>query len=142
MIYLLDTNACIAIINGKPAQVREHFQAALNNGATICVPSVVVFELWYDVGKTQRQAQNSERLKTFLAGPIDLLDFNDADAQEAGMLRARLETAGTPIGAYDVLIAGQALRHQRTLVTANVKEFSRVQGLVFEDWAAGPTASH
>lgn len=52
----------------------------------------------------------------------------------AGMLRAELETAGRPIGAYDLLIAGQALRHNLTLVTANVREFSRVQNLLWQDW--------
>jgi len=51
------------------------------------------------------------------------------------MIRATLEKAGRPIGAYDLLIAGQAVRHKMTLVTANSKEFSRVKGLVWEDWA-------
>jgi tRNA(fMet)-specific endonuclease VapC len=142
MTHLLDTNACIAIINGKPATVRERFQAALGDGAVMAVPSIVAFELWYGVGKGTRQALNTERLQTFLAGPVDLLAFDEADAQAAGMLCARLEATGTPIGAYELLIAGQALRYQRTLVTANVKEFTRVPGLVFEDWAAEPAARH
>lgn len=62
------------------------------------------------------------------------LPFEEEDAQMAGMLRAELETAGRPIGAYDLLIAGQALRHNLTLVTANVREFSRVQNLLWQDW--------
>lgn len=135
MAYLLDTNACIALINGAPPSVRARLQQALEEDARIAVPSIVVFELWYGVGKSVRQEANTARLKTFLAGPIELLAFDDEDARIAGMVRAALEAAGTPIGAYDLLIAGQALRHKRTLITANVQEFSRVQGLSWEDWA-------
>ena len=72
---------------------------------------------------------NTNRLQTILAG------FEDEDARSAGTIRATLEKAGRPIGAYDLLIAGQALRQKMTLVTANSKEFSRVKGLVWEDWA-------
>lgn len=63
------------------------------------------------------------------------MDFNDEDARQAGRVRAALQTAGTPIGADDLLIAGQALRRGMTLVTANAGEFSRVPGLAWEDWA-------
>ena len=70
-----------------------------------------------------------------VAGPILLLPFDEEDARIAGSVRAALETSGKPIGAYDVLIAGQALKRQLTLVTANVSEFSRVKGLVWQDWA-------
>lgn len=139
---MLDTNACIAIINGRPAAVRERLQAAIGHGDAIAVPSVVVLELWYGAGKSQRQAQNAERLGIFLAGTIDVLDFDDDDARVAGMVRARMEAAGTPIGAYDLLIAAQALRRQWRLVTANVGEFSRVEGLDFEDWAASACIGH
>jgi tRNA(fMet)-specific endonuclease VapC len=72
-----------------------------------------------------KQEFNRKRLETFLAGPMLVLPFEDADAHVAGSVRAVLEAAGRPIGAYDLLMAGQALRHQSTLVTANVPEFSR-----------------
>ena len=61
--------------------------------------------------------------------------FDEEDARAAGTIRAQIEAAGRPIGAYDLLIAGQAVRHKATLVTANAKEFARVKGLVWEDWA-------
>jgi tRNA(fMet)-specific endonuclease VapC len=137
MSFLLDTNACIALINGAPPAVRTRFQQAAADGEALAVPSVVVFELWYGVGKSARQDANAARLRTFLAGPLELLALDDEDARIAGLLRATLETAGTPIGAYDLLIAAQALRHGMTLVTANVAEFARVAGLAWEDWA-GP----
>lgn len=135
MDYLLDTNACIALINGQPATVRARLHKATAGGDHVLVSSIAVFELWYGVGKSTRQEFNRKRLETFLAGPILVLPFEDADARVAGSVRAVLEAAGKAIGAYDVLITGQALRHQLTLVTANVSEFSRVKGLVWQDWA-------
>jgi tRNA(fMet)-specific endonuclease VapC len=134
MDYLLDTNACIALINGHPATVRARLQKVTAAGDHVLVSSIAVFELWYGVGKSTRQEFNRKRLETFLAGPILVLPFEDADGREAGSVRAGLESAGKPIGAYDVLMAGQALRHQLTLVTANVAEFSRVKGLSWQDW--------
>lgn len=136
MTYLLDTNACIALINGRQPSVRERLEQAMKAGDVIAVSSVVAFELWYGVAKSVRKEDNTERLAAFLAGPLDLLAFDEEDAQVTGEIRARLEVAGTPIGAYDVLIAGQALRRGLTLVTANVSEFSRIAGLGWEDWAA------
>jgi len=133
--YLLDTNACIAIINGTPAPVRSRLQKARTGRAEIFVSSIVAFELWYGVSKSSREELNTQRLATFLAGPIILLPFEHEDASSAGSVRAALEVSGKPIGAYDVLLAGQALQRQLTLVTANVSEFSRVKGLVWQDWA-------
>jgi tRNA(fMet)-specific endonuclease VapC len=133
--YVLDTNACIALINGRPAAVRTRFEDAIARGAEVNVSVVVVFELWYGVAKSAQQESNTGRLETFLAGPISLLSFDEEDARAAGKIRAAVEEVGRPIGAYDLLIAGQAVRHKLTLVTANGKEFARVRGLVWEDWA-------
>jgi tRNA(fMet)-specific endonuclease VapC len=135
--YLLDTNACIALINGKPASVRAQFQTAVAAGSQVFVPAMVAFELWYGVAKSSRPESNAQRVETFFAGPVTCLAFEDEDAKAAGSVSAALEVAGRPIGAYDVLIAGQALQRQMTLVTANVAEFSRVAGLVWQDWAKG-----
>jgi tRNA(fMet)-specific endonuclease VapC len=133
--YLLDTNVCIALINDQPATVRAQLQRTNSAGAHVLVSSIAVFELWYGVGKSARHEFNRKRLESFLSGPILVLPFEDADARAAGSVRAGLEAVGKPIGAYDVLIAGQALRHKLTLVTANVSEFSRVKGLIWQDWA-------
>lgn len=134
--YLLDTNACIALINGTQANVRRRFQRAAARDSVMLVSSIVVFELWYGVGKSQRKEANTQRLEAFLAGPLEWTPFDEDDARAAGNVRAELETAGTPIGAYDVLLAGQARRRGATLVTSNVREFGRVKGLKWEDWAA------
>jgi tRNA(fMet)-specific endonuclease VapC len=133
--YLLDTNACIALINGAPARVRARLNAVLQEKATVHVSSVVLFELWYGVHKSARQALNRQRLELFLSGPLAVLPFEDADAEFAGQIRSELERVGKPIGAYDVLIAGQCFRHDATLVTANSSEFRRVKSLRWEDWS-------
>jgi len=133
--YLLDTNACIALINGTPILVRSRFEKAASTNAPIFVSSVALYELWYGVFKSSREEFNSKRLQTFLAWPIIFLPFEDDDARSAGSIRATLEAAGKPIGAYDILIAGQALQRKLTLVTANISEFSRVKNLTWEDWA-------
>jgi tRNA(fMet)-specific endonuclease VapC len=134
--YLLDTNACIALINSHPEAVRSRLQKAMNSEALVFVSSVAVYELWYGVSKSSRQDFNRKRLETFLTGPLTVLPIDDEDARAAGMIRAALEIAGKPIDAYDTLMAGQAIRHQLTLVTTNVAEFSRVKGLAWENWAS------
>jgi tRNA(fMet)-specific endonuclease VapC len=134
--YLLDTNACIALINGTEMNVRRRFKRAVARKSVILLSSIVAFELWYGVAKSQRKDNNTQRLVTFLGGPLEWALFDEVDARAAGTVRAELETVGRPVGAYDVLLAGQARRHGATLVTSNTKEFARVQGLKWEDWAA------
>ena len=134
MNYLLDTNACIALINGKPPLVRAKFQKAADAGAQVFVSSMALFELWYGVAKSSRREFNKKRLETFLAGPIHPLPFEDVDAELTGAVRADLESVGKPIGAYDLLIAGQAMRNKLTLITANVSEFARIKALAWADW--------
>ena len=135
MTYLLDTNACIALINGKPSSVRVRLQEALDAGAQVLVSTVVAFELWYGVANSARPDANARRLETFFAGPVSLLPFEEDDARTAGRVRAAMEAADKPIGAYDLLIAGQALSRKLTLVTANAKEFRRIKDLLWDDWA-------
>ena len=133
--YLLDTNACIALINGTEIKVRRRFKRAVARESVILLSSIVAFELWYGVAKSQRKDSNTQRLETFLGGPLEWALFDEDDARAAGTVRAELETVGRPVGAYDVLLAGQARRRGATLVTSNTKEFARVQGLKWEDWA-------
>ena len=134
--YLLDTNACISLINGSEINVRRRLKRAVSRGSVILLSSIVAFELWYGVAKSRRKDSNTQRLETFLGGPLEWALFDEDDARAAGTVRAELETVGRPVGAYDVLLAGQARRHAATLVTSNTKEFARVQGLKWEDWAA------
>jgi tRNA(fMet)-specific endonuclease VapC len=108
---------------------------ALARGETIVVSSIVLFELSYGIAKSTRHEHNRAKLAQFTSGLIESLDFDSGDADEAGEIRAALERVGTPIGYYDVLIAGQARRRDALLVTANTREFTRVPGLKVEDWS-------
>ena len=135
MAYLLDTNTCIVMINGTSEAARKRFAKALESGKQIWVPSVSLHELWYGVAKSAKVDANTLRLKVFLGGAVRVLEFGAEDARFSGEIRNTLEWKGTPIGGYDVLIAGQALSRGLTLVTANTREFGRVKGLVWEDWA-------
>jgi tRNA(fMet)-specific endonuclease VapC len=135
--YLLDTNACIAVINGRSAAVRARLKWEINHNATIGVPSVALFELAYGVAKGVNLEGNRRRLADFLASGVELIDFGVDDARAAGDVRVMLERTGRPIGPYDILIAGQALARDLILVTANQREFGRVKGLRWEDWAEG-----
>ena len=138
MNYLLDTNAVIALLKNRPRSVRNRLRRIASGGTSIAVSTVVLYELWYGVARSQRRRENAERLRVFLSGNIDVAPFDEEDAVAAGDLRAALETAGTPIGPYDLLIAAQALRSGATLITADVSEFARVRGLERQDWTAEP----
>jgi tRNA(fMet)-specific endonuclease VapC len=135
-MYLLDTNVCIAIINGTPAEVGARFDAVVLGGIEVFVPLVCVFELSYGVEKSSHREFNARQVETLLGGTLRVLPFSERDATRAGKIRAVLERQGTPIGPYDTLIAGQALARGLVLVTHNVGEFSRVPGLKVEDWQA------
>ena len=132
-MILLDTNACIAALNGRPRQVGERVAAALVHRRRVSLSTIGLFELWYGVRKSVRAESNALALEAFLA-PLHVLTFDREDARIAGDIRAGLERNGNPIGPYDYLIAAQALRHDLTLITANQKEFTRVKGLKLENW--------
>ena len=128
MKYLLDANAVIAIFRGD-----ARFIARLKRHAPtdFAIPSIVAHELFYGAYRSQRVAENLARVE---AMQFEVLEFDREDARLAGQARAAMRVAGTPIGPYDVLIAGQALARDLTLVTHNVREFQRVAGLKMEDW--------
>ena len=129
----LDTNAVIAALKGGATPLVARCDRELPSGV-LAVPSIVLFELRFGIAKSTRAQENGARLTRFLRSPITVLHFDADDAAEAGVIRAALERAGTPIGPYDVLIAAQARRRGAILVMANTREFARVPGLVLQDW--------
>jgi tRNA(fMet)-specific endonuclease VapC len=132
--YLLDTNVCIALINGTAPRIRARSEQAARRGESLATSSIVAHELWYGVSKSGRVVQNANRLTVFLQRAVSILDYSAEDAQAAGEIRADLERKGKRIGEYDTLIAGQAFSRNLILVTANTREFNRVKGLLVEDW--------
>lgn len=136
MNYLLATNVVIALLKDQPPSVRVRLRDVVTRGASISVSSIVLYELWFGVARGAHRVENTKRLRAFLSGNVDVVPFDEEDAIAAGDLRAMLQSNGTPVGPYDLLIAAQALRCGATLVTANVSEFARVPDLVWQDWTA------
>ena len=131
MKYLLDTNTCVDYLNGRYPNVVRRIQSS--RAHELCVSTVVAGELRYGADRSARPSSNHARLDTLLS-EIRCLAFDEAAAREFGRVRSRLESLGTPIGPYDMQIAAHALALELTLVTDNVEEFERVQGLEVESW--------
>lgn len=128
--YMLDTNLCIRVLKFRPSPLRERFNA---EAESLCISTVTLFELLYGAEKSARPADNRNAVERF-SERLDVVAWDDLAAAHAAEIRADLERKGTPIGAYDVLIAGHARSRGLAVVTANLREFNRVNGLRAEDW--------
>lgn len=132
----LDTNVMIRLLNGRNEAVRRHFDLARSRSQHLAISAVVLHELVYGACSSQREDTNLDRLSVLMAaGGVVTVPFGDPEAHAAGRLRAQLRARGTPIGPFDSLIAASALVAGATLVTANVSEFQRVEGLLLLDWS-------
>ncbi len=132
MRYMLDTNICIYVIKHKPEKVFQKLQTI--HPEDVCISSVTYAELVHGVEKSAAVEKNRLALSMLLAN-IEILDFDAVAANCYGKIRADLEKKGTPIGPLDMMIAGHAQSLGYTVVTNNVKEFSRVSALRIENWA-------
>ena len=131
MIYMLDTNICIYIIKQKPKEVIDHLKKIKNSD--LCISSITYSELLYGVEKSSNVTKNLLALTMFLTN-IELISYDENASAQYGLIRAELERNGKPIGPLDMLIAAHAKSLKITLVTNNVKEFERVNGLKVENW--------
>jgi tRNA(fMet)-specific endonuclease VapC len=129
--HLLDTNAVIALLGRKFEPLAERIMES--DEGSIGISTIVAYELYFGVYKSAKVSFNLETLRLIMAD-FPLVGFEREDAQLSGEIRADLAAKGTPIGPYDVLIAGQAKARDLILVTNNVAEFFRVDGLRVEDW--------
>lgn len=124
MIYLLDTNICIYIINSKPPHVLERFRR--ERLGDIAISSVTASELTYGVVKSGSEKNRQARALFFV--PLEIIPFDVSVIWHYGEIRSDLEKRGTPIGSLDTMIAAHARTLSAVLVTNNVREFSRVDG--------------
>ncbi|MCG8342716.1 MAG: type II toxin-antitoxin system VapC family toxin [Chlorobiales bacterium] len=131
MSYLLDTNICIYIINSRPETVLQRFRK--ERIGNIGISSITASELTYGVIKSG-SARNRMALEMFLA-PLEIHPFDESVIWHYGEVRTDLEKQGKPIGALDTMIAAHALALNSILVTNNTREFNRVEGLHYENWA-------
>lgn len=130
MKFLLDSNAVIGLLAGKASltkRVRRHTPQDFG------ISAIAAHELFYGACKSGRKAHSLDVVEAL---QFEVVEFDQDDSRQAGAIRAALATAGTPIGPYDVLIAGQAQARDLILITHNTGEFSRVNGLRIEDWDA------
>ena len=129
--YMLDTDACIALIKNRPETMRVRLSGLLPE--EVGVSAMVAAELWFGVAHSQKKKQNQAALKDFLE-VATLLDWPCGASPLYGKLRQGLQKQGRPIGAMDLLIAAHALFLDATLITNNTREFERVPGLSIENW--------
>ncbi len=129
-MYVIDTNTLIYFFKGM-GNVPNKFLAIPPKD--IAIPSIVLYELEYGIAKSSSPTKRQNQLKE-LCSLVNILPFGEEEARSSASIRAKLEKKGTPIGPYDILIAGTALHHQGILVTNNIKEFSRVPKLMSENW--------
>jgi tRNA(fMet)-specific endonuclease VapC len=129
-MFVLDTNTLIYYFKG---QGRVNQRMTSIPPQEIAVSTIVLFELQVGIAKSPLPAKRTQQLQQLLSR-VNLVPFDHDAASAAAITRARLEQQGTPIGPIDVLIAGTALAMQATLITHNVKEFSRVAELMIADW--------
>jgi tRNA(fMet)-specific endonuclease VapC len=129
-VRLLDTDICIAFLNGKDRKLERRMLEAAED---LILCSVVKAELWFAAEASARVSENHERLGNFF-DTLDCLPFDDAAARHYGRVRAALRRDGRPIGPNDLLIASIALANDTTLITRNRREYERVPGLAIETW--------
>lgn len=130
-MLILDTNTCIAVLNGNAkveGRLKEHADQ-------LAVPSVVAAELYMGAKASSRSAQNLMKLELFLSG-VQVLDFDLDSARVFGDIQAHLRTVGRPTGVVDAMIAAVVLASGATLITHNTKDFENIPRLRVEDWLA------
>ena len=130
MIYLLDTNNCVDVIK-REAKVLRRLEE--HSPSDFGISAITVAELWFGAAKSSRPQQTRASVDAFLA-PFEILAFGSEAAERYAETRLQLEKIGQPIGERDLLIAATAKSRRLTVVTHNVREFSRVSGLKVEDW--------
>lgn len=135
MRYLLDTDTCIYLINRRSGHERILRRIAGKTYGEVLISTITLAELRFGIARSTRTAHNRTKLELFLAR-FETALFDEAAAAAYGPLRAELQSRGTPIGPLDTLIAAHALGLKATLVSNNVREFSRVTELLLENWTA------
>lgn len=131
----LDTNVFVELLRGRNPRVRERFETALAMDAPLKASLIVLYELLFGAEGHAHPGAQRDRVRLIMA-QVDVEPFDARDMAAAARLRSSLKRRGLPIGPYDVLIAGQALARGWTVVTANLREFSRIDGLKVVDWTA------
>jgi tRNA(fMet)-specific endonuclease VapC len=132
LAYLLDTDICIHALKKRNAALIEAFTA---HDGRMAISDVTLFELYYGAERYDDPATRIALIESF-AARLEILPFDSRAALHAGNIRATLERKGQMIGADDLMIAAIARSQGLVLVTGNVREFERVEGMRVERWGA------
>jgi tRNA(fMet)-specific endonuclease VapC len=127
----LDTDICIYAINRKQPEVLSRVRGYPIG--EVGISAITYAELRFGIENSANLGENLDRLERFLL-PLEIMPFDAEAARHYGRLRRELKRIGCPIGANDLLIGAQALALAATLVTNNVREFARIDGLRVEQW--------
>lgn len=130
-MFFLDSNTCIYYLNGASESIRKRIIAT--PPVDIKIPSIVKAELLFGAFKSKTSPKTLERLEQFLE-PFEVFSFDENTTYEYAAIRKQTEEERKTVGPNDLLIASIVKFHQGILVTRNVDEFSRVQGLHIENW--------
>lgn len=128
--YMLDTNIVIYIIKRRPFELLEIFN---RHAGQMCISSITLAELLHGVEKSSMPDSNLLHVEDFISR-LEVLSYGNKAAAHYGEIRADLERKGTPVGVNDVHIAGHARSEGLTLVSNNIREFERVEGLRLTNW--------
>ncbi|UEM23283.1 type II toxin-antitoxin system VapC family toxin [Skermanella mucosa] len=128
--FMLDTNVCIRVLRDRPASARTRFNDEADG---LSISAVTLGELLHGAAKSDRPADMRREVER-LAARLEVLPFDDEAAAHYGDIRADLKRRGMVIGSYDLMIAGHARSRGLVVVTGNLREFRRVDGLRCEDW--------
>ena len=130
-MYFLDTNICISCLRGKNDNLLRKLETYSFDD--IKIPIITACELIYGVHKSKFKENNLHQTNILLT-KFEIIPFDLPAIDIYGRMRASLESKGQIIGYNDMLIAASALSRKAVLVTNNTKEFSRIDGLIIEDW--------
>lgn len=127
---MLDTDLCIHVLRHRPPALKARFNAEAD---ALCISAVTLGELLLGAEKSARPVENRREVER-LAARLEVLPFDEPAAAHFADIRASLERHGMTIGAYDLMIAGHARSRGLVVVTSNLREFGRIEGLRVEDW--------
>jgi tRNA(fMet)-specific endonuclease VapC len=134
--YMLDTNTCSFIIRERPPLVLARLQDVVQEGHHVCISAISYAELLFGAHSRRASPRMPGIVAEFVARLDNIAPWHQNAAQQAALLKRALDDSGMPIGPNDLLIAGHALANHCVLVSDNVREFSRVEGVALENWVA------
>ena len=132
--YMLDTNICSFLIRSKPDYLLDTLQHTAQSGHQVVISAITYAELTFGAASKKASPKMPSIVAGFVARLDTVLAWDKKAVECSTTVKTELESCGTPISHNDTLIAGHAIAEKSILVTDNIREFSRVNGLLYENW--------